>query len=132
MPENTEPTPSQKARLRGLTAAFMVVFAIGLVVLLTVTAYLVFTTSQIAEKNSDDLDRNQQTNALLVDCNTPGGDCYQQTQDLTSAAVLGVNQGTMRVIVAALACQADGFDTRVALARCTVKRSHNVTAPSAR
>lgn len=59
----------------------------------------------------------------IVDCTTPGGDCYQEGQRRTTEAVVGINEGTLRVIVAALTCQAEGVTGQRPLAMCTAERA---------
>jgi hypothetical protein len=59
----------------------------------------------------------------IKSCVDPQGSCFRQGQRRTAKAIVGINQGTLRVVVAALSCQADGITDREALARCTVDRS---------
>jgi hypothetical protein len=56
----------------------------------------------------------------------PVGDCAKQGQQSTKEAVVGINSGTLKVVVAALSCQADGIVDRKELARCTVRRSETL------
>lgn len=124
-------TAEQKeGRLRGLTAAFMVVSALALILAFTAVLYTVVevrktqvsrisvadTTAQAAE----DAARSAQR---IEDCTTPGRDCYEDTQKTTANAVGSVATNTLAVIVAALSCQDDGITEQKQLARCTVNRS---------
>ena len=59
----------------------------------------------------------------IEDCTTAGGECFEESQERTGAAVAGINQGTLAVIVAALSCQEDGVVGQRALARCTAHRA---------
>jgi hypothetical protein len=59
----------------------------------------------------------------IEDCTTPGRECFEDQVKRTGAAVAGINQGTLSVIVAALSCQADGITEERPLARCTARRA---------
>lgn len=63
------------------------------------------------------------TSARVLDCTEVGGKCYEEQQARGAEFLTGINQGTLRVIVAALSCQEDGITGQRALARCTVRRS---------
>lgn len=56
-------------------------------------------------------------------CTTPGGECYQAGTKRTAKAVVGINEGTLRVVAAALSCQSDGVMEQRELIRCIVARS---------
>lgn len=83
-------------------------------------------------KNELDRERDKRTAATaadaaraaarIEDCTTPGRECFEAQQRRTGDAVVGVNQGTLAVIAAALSCQADGITEESALARCTARR----------
>lgn len=59
----------------------------------------------------------------ILDCTDPDGDCFQQSERRYATAVSGINAGTLRIIAAALSCQADGVTDQKALAECTTKRA---------
>ena len=44
---------------------------------------------------------------------------------------MGINEGTYRVVVAAISCQEDGIVATRALARCTAERAPTVQIPKA-
>ena len=120
----TDPTTATAARLRALTSAFLVILSMALVLALTAVAYLALAASQQSMENGAVLNKIEGVNNRLVDCSVPGGKCFQESQDRTKQAVVGVNEGTLRVIVAALSCQEEGVTSQPALARCTVTRSN--------
>lgn len=67
--------------------------------------------------------------ARIEDCTTVGHDCYDEQQAQAGQFIKGINEGTLRVIVAALSCQADGVTGQRALARCTVRRAEAADTP---
>lgn len=109
-------------------AAFLVGVGVMAVVLLLVV-------NNVAARQTLDAIRETQTEGSptqqrLIDiaeqirsCTTPEGKCSQRGQKQTAKAVVGINQGTLRVVVAALSCQADGITELEPLARCTIERS---------
>lgn len=118
------------ARLKALTAAFMVIAALALTAGITAVAWLALQSSQQSEESTRQSEQNYQVlqsikdvNHRLIDCTEPGGECYRQGQSRTAKAVVGINEGTLRVIVAALACQESGVTGERALARCTAQHA---------
>lgn len=63
----------------------------------------------------------------IEDCTTPGRECFEDAKQRTEKAIVGINRGTLTVIVAAISCQVDGVAEQEALARCTVKRSRTAS-----
>lgn len=60
------------------------------------------------------MDRN-----LIIDCTTPGGDCYQQSQGRTGEAVSGINLYTKAVVIIAAACaDRPGVNTERQIEKC--------------
>lgn len=59
----------------------------------------------------------------ILDCTKPPGECFQRGEDRYATAVSGINAGTLRIIAAALACQADGITAQKPLADCTAERA---------
>lgn len=108
--------PSGYQRLRALVAAFLVLSMLAVSAAIGGLIYL-------ALNNRDLIEQVRTTNHRLIDCTTPGGDCYQQSQQRTGEAIVGINEGTLRVIAAALSCQADGLTDERELARCTTRRA---------
>ena len=110
-------TSPDRRQLWGAASAFL----LGLLVVLLVVA--VIQTWVLA----DDIRGSQKTNQSVLqyvqDCTTPGGDCYSRSEERYATAVSGINAGTLRIIAAALACEADGITERAELAECTTKRA---------
>lgn len=117
--------PTTGDRMRALLAVFLVfalfAFAAGVISI----AYLAVQTNERQDQNQELLREVKSTNKRLIDCTTPGGECYAEGQKNTGKAIMGINEGTMRVIVAALSCQADGITEEQELAVCTVERSRH-------
>jgi hypothetical protein len=116
-------TTSTPGKLRGLTAAFLVVLSIGLVCAMGGIAYLALKGSDQSAANFDELKQIEAVSKRLIDCTEPGGKCFEEGQKRTAEAVVGINEGTLRVIVAALSCQDDGVTGQKALSRCTIERA---------
>lgn len=120
---NTETTTTPQAKLRGLTAAFIAVLSLALVLAVTAIGYIALQGTRSSAQNGEALQRIDEVNERLIDCNTPTGECFAESQKRTAKAVVGVNQNTLRVIVAALSCQESGVTGQRALSRCTVARA---------
>lgn len=58
----------------------------------------------------------------IIDCTTPEGECYKRSQQRTGDAVSALNDATLRIVAAALACQAEGITQEDALLRCVTQR----------
>lgn len=121
-------TPNH-VRLRGLIAAFVSVLIATTMAALVGIGYTVVNASEQSETNGRILQRVEDLNHRQVDCTEPGGKCYKRNQVRTREAIVGVNQGTLRIIVAALSCQADGITEQDQLARCTIRRAQQEESP---
>ncbi len=66
-------------------------------------------------------DVRHQTEAI-ESCTTPGGKCYEQGGKRTAEAIQTINEGTLRMVAAALSCEADGIEEQEALVACTIDR----------
>lgn len=110
-------------RLRALIAAFLVVVLLALGAGVTAVAYLALRAGEQSERNGELLEQVQDTNARLIDCTTPKGKCYEAGTARTGEAVVGINEATLKVIVAALSCQEDGLTDERELALCTTRRA---------
>jgi hypothetical protein len=127
----TEDTESQqKAKLKGLTYAFLLFLVLAVVATLTAVVYLLWREETRIQQNNEiqkfireQAIRNGELSTAVLDCTEPGGECYEDGRKRTAEAVVGINEGTFNVIVAALSCQADGIVEQRALARCTARRS---------
>ena len=101
------------ARYRALWAVFVLFCIFAVVAVLTGVIYLLII--------------GQEQRNRLVDCTTPGHECYDQGQEQTGKIVGGLNDATYNTVVsvvsAALSCYADGIKDQEALAHCTVERS---------
>lgn len=107
-------------RFRKVTA-FLV--GVGVMALVILQMYTLVTIRQTQVDNTAKVDNTAEAVRLIKDCTDPSGDCYQRGQKRTAEAIVGINEGTLHVVVAALSCQADGITEREALARCTIERS---------
>jgi hypothetical protein len=96
-------------------------FLLGLLVLLALVA--IIRTWAVADAIRESQKTNVSTIELIRDCTTPGGECYGRSEDRYRTAVSGINAGTLRIIAAALACEADGITERAELADCTTERA---------
>lgn len=94
---------------------------LGLLVVAVIVA--VIQTWAIADDIRNAQKSNQSVIRYIQDCTTPGGECYARSEERTASAVSGINAGTLRIIAAALACEADGITERRALAKCTTTRA---------
>ena len=79
-----------------------------------------------SETNTKLLNKVQALSDRLIDCTTPDGKCYAQGSKRTAEAVVGINEGTLKVIVAALSCQSNRItqppvDTQRDLLKCTIR-----------
>ena len=110
-------SPDSRRQLWGAASAFL----LGLLVVLLVVA--VIQTWVLADDIRNAQKSNQSVLGYVQDCTTPGGECFERGQDQTAQAVSGINAGTLRIIAAALACEADGITERAELAECTTKRA---------
>jgi hypothetical protein len=128
--QSEETETDQRTRLKGLTAAFLVTLAFAVVAVLIAVVYLLWADHARAEKDEqlqEEIQRqaveNGELSERVLDCTEPGGECFEDSRKRTAEAVVGINEGTFRVIVAALSCQADGVTEERALARCTARRA---------
>ena len=109
--------PARYRPLLGAIAGLLFgIVVVGVIVTTLQTRGLVGAIRETQKNNTSTFD-------LLVDCTSPGGDCFEAGQKRTGEAVGGINQSTADVIVAALSCQADGITGRRPLARCTAQRA---------
>lgn len=120
----TEPN----VKLRALTAAFVVFLFAAVMVSLGAIGYLALRASTQSTQNGEVISQIKAVSDRLIDCTEPTGECAKESQARTAEAVVGINEGTLRVIVAALACQADGVTEQKELARCTVQRAESAAA----
>lgn len=116
---NESPVPATPEQEKRVTrAAFVTRLAV-----MVACVYVLITTSAVVYLSII----GQQQRERLVDCTTPGHECYDEGNKRTGEAVLGIlaggKQNTIDVITAALSCQADGITEQEPLARCTVERS---------
>jgi hypothetical protein len=61
--------------------------------------------------------------SAILDCTDPAGECFKRSEERYATAVSGINAGTLRIIAAALSCQADGITEQDELAECTTTRA---------
>jgi hypothetical protein len=134
--EDRQEAREQTAKLRGLTAAFLVLLALAVVGTLTAVIYLavreekrISQNEEIQEFIRDQAVVNGEYGERIFDCTDPSGECFKESQARTAEAVVGINEGTLRVIVAALSCQGDGITEQKPLARCTVERASEAAPP---
>lgn len=97
-------------RARMLAGAFLGLLVAALVIV------QVWTLASVADQTRI----NGATSQRVLDCTKVGGRCFAESQDRTKAAIVGINEGTLRVIVAALTCEDRGL-TGERLARCTTR-----------
>ena len=65
---------------------------------------------------------NRQTLRAITDCTSPGGHCYQRSQRQTAKVVVGIQDSTVRVVVAATTCQSKlGKVSQKQLQDCTLR-----------
>lgn len=69
----------------------------------------------LAARNAADAARR------IEDCTSPAGKCYRRSQQRTKAAIVGINEGTLRVVAAIESCRADGVTEQGDLIRCAVE-----------
>jgi hypothetical protein len=119
--EDTE--TAQRAKYKGLFAAFLVFLVLAVIAVMTAVVYLLWHDQQQSEFIRAQAIENGALSERVLDCTEPGGECFEDGRERTAEAVLGINEGTFRTIVAALSCQADGIVEQRALARCTARRS---------
>lgn len=115
--------PTRKAQIRAVTAAATAMMMVSALGILIGVAYLAYQSVVQSQQNFEVLKQTRITNQRLISCSTPGGKCYQQNNKRTAKAIVGVNNGTLRVVAAALSCQADGVTETEALAKCTAERA---------
>lgn len=120
----------REARVRALVAAALALLLVTALVSIGAVAYLTVRAADSSEEatsqsidNSVELRELQAISKRLVDCTEPGGECFEAAQKRTGEAIVGINEGTLAVIVAAISCQGDGITEKRALARCTVRRA---------
>jgi hypothetical protein len=58
----------------------------------------------------------------LLDCTDPKGKCYLEGQKRTGEAVAGINEITLKVVTAALACRDDGLTEYKELSKCVIDK----------
>lgn len=109
--------------------AWAVIAALTMCLVLA-TVYTIMRTGAVLdavrEQQIESTERSKSIKSLtetITDCVNADGKCYQRNQERTAGAVLGIRADTMRTIVAALSCQAEGIAERHALARCTADRA---------
>ena len=79
----------------------------ALVFILQIMLGAATTTDRIATRqttNSEKIDTSAQTLALVRDCVTPGGKCFDEGQKRSSGIVNALNQGSAAAAAAAAAC----------------------------
>jgi hypothetical protein len=128
--DNEDLETDQRTKFKGLAAAFLVVLSFTVVAVLVAVVYLMWENHQRGERDEqlqEDIQQQAVENGALservLDCTEPGGECFEDGRQRTADAVMGINEGTFRVIVAALSCQEDGITEQRALARCTARRA---------
>lgn len=99
-PNESLAPPNMRAKLRGLTAAFVVILALAVVLAVTAIAYLALSANQRSEQNGDLLKEIDRVNSRLVDCSEPEGKCFKEGQRTVAKAVATIND----VAVVAAAC----------------------------
>lgn len=119
----SESQQQRETRARALTLAAIVLLLATTIVSIAAVGYLALRSVNQSEDNAAQLASIATVNDRLVDCTEPGGKCFEAGQKRTQDAVVGINKGTLAVIVAALSCQDDGITEQRALARCTVERA---------
>lgn len=96
------------------------------VLLLSAMLFLITIEATQAERqatlNGKLLREVQENSAILKDCTTPGGGCYQERRQRDMQTIDGVNKGTMEVIAAAIACEDDGVTGQLPMVKCIERR----------
>lgn len=109
-------------RRRILAVTVAVIVALAAVAGLTAVISSAMTTTQVRQTqqvNTKKADARTQTLALVRDCVTPGGKCYERGQRQTAAAVADIN----RVTVLAAACaDKPAQQTQDEIYACVVRR----------
>lgn len=82
-------------------------------------------TAAAAERAKEAAENAARSAERIEDCTTPGRKCFDDSQKRTAEAIVGINEGTLRVIVAAISCQDDGITEQRALSICTVRRAES-------
>lgn len=130
-------------KFRGLFWAFVVIMVAATSISMIALLVLVFgakESGEAASKQSNDnfevikkvesaIEAIDRTNDRILDCTQAPGKCYTEGQQRTADAVTGINEGTFRVIVAALSCQQDGITEEKPLAQCTARRAKSLVIP---
>ena len=118
----------REAKVRALTAATLVLLLATVLVAISAVAYLTLRAANQSEDNGELLASVTATNDRLLDCTEVGGKCFEESNARTGAAVVGINDVTLAVIVAALSCQQDGITEQRSLAKCTARRAEAATS----
>lgn len=126
------PPPTRKAKLRAATMALVSLMVFVGAWTLVVVTYLAFKSYEQSDQNGEVIAKVEDTNTRLLDCTEPGGECYEAGQKRTAKAVVGINEGTFRLVVAGLSCQADGITETKPLADCMARRAADEKSDPAR
>jgi hypothetical protein len=76
------------------------------------TAQIKAITEDLEAKQQADLELQRAVAEVakrIEDCTIVGGDCFQEAQQRTAAAVSGIQEGTLRLIVAGFTCYDRGL-----------------------
>lgn len=131
------------AKFRGLFWAFVIVMVAATSTSMVALLILVFGAKETGEAASEQSSDNfevikkievaieaiDRTNDRILDCTEAPGKCYTEDRRRTADAVADINEGTYRVIVAALSCQQDGIVAERPLAECTARRAKSLVIP---
>lgn len=112
-----------RAKLKALTWALATVVLFAIFGMTLGIGYLAWQANEQSKSNFDVITSVEDTQRRIISCTEPGGRCFKDGEKRTAEAVVGIEAGTLRVIVAALSCQADGIRDEKPLAECTAKRA---------
>lgn len=118
---STEPTEREKTRKARHAGSFL--FGVGVMAVVLIQLYTILAIRNTQQEGSPTTKRLIAIAEQIDSCTNPEGDCYKRGQEQTAKAIVGINKGTLLVIVAALSCSADGITDQEQLARCTIERS---------
>lgn len=122
MNDDTQPL-NREARVKALVMASIALLMFTTLLSVMAVGYLTLRSVQQSKSNGQEIEEIRKVGTRLIDCTEPGGECFQKGQERTQDAVVGINEGTLAVIVAAISCQEDGIIEERALARCTARRA---------
>lgn len=100
---------------RGLLG-FLIILA--LVAAMLVTSLLAYNIDHRGRSNSPVLREIRTGNQILIDCTTPGHDCYEQGQQRTGEAIVRLNQ---IIVLASYCAKQPGNVTVEQIQACVVK-----------